>query len=71
MNSVPPLDPMPPEPPEDARITKGKALVEMMWWSLAKRIVRLAADHYKWDEEQLVQATELFLRPGDYRVTIL
>ena len=62
---------MPPEPPPDPRIAKGKDLVEMMWWSLAKRIMRMAADHYKWDDEQLKDATELFLRPGDYRVNVL
>ena len=47
---------------------RGKQLVEQLWWSLAKRIVRIAGDMYKWDDDQWRQATELFLRPNDYKV---
>ncbi len=53
---------------EDPRVTKGKKLVELIWWTLAKKIVKTAGEHYKWDDEAWRDATELFLRPNDYRV---
>ena len=56
---------------EDLRITKGKALAEMIWWSLAKRIVKIAGEHYKWDDDQWKEATEIFLRPNDYKVLVI
>ena len=53
---------------EDIRIKKGKYLAELMWWSLAKRIVRIASEHYKWDDDHLRDISEIFLRPNDYKV---
>lgn len=53
---------------EDERVKKGKKLAEMIWWSLAKRIVLLAGEMYGWDDERWRDATELFLRPSDYKV---
>ena len=53
---------------EDVRVKKGKYLAELMWWSLAKRIVRIASEHYKWDDEHLRDISEIFLRPNDYKV---
>ena len=61
----------PPQEPTDARVTKGAALAEMLWWSLAKRIIKIAGEHYGWKDEQWTAASELFLRPNDYKVTIL
>ena len=56
------------DPSQDPRVQKGKEFVEMIWWSLAKRIVRIAGDHYKWDDTQWREAQENFLRPNDYKV---
>ena len=55
---------------ENENVKKGIALVEQVWWSLAKRIVFLAGNLYKWDEEQWRTANEKFLRPNDYKVVI-
>lgn len=52
----------------DERMTKGIELAEQVWWSLAKRIIFLAGNLYKWDEEQWRTANEKFLRPNDYKV---
>ena len=56
---------------DDPRIQKGQAFAELLWWSLAKRIVKLAGEHYKWDDEQWREASEIFLRPNDYKVVVL
>ncbi len=56
---------------EDPRVTKGKKLVELIWWTLAKKIVKTAGEHYKWDDEAWRDATELFLRPNDYKVVVI
>jgi hypothetical protein len=53
---------------ENENVKKGIVLVEQLWWSLAKRIVFLAGNLYKWDEEQWREANEKFLRPNDYKV---
>jgi hypothetical protein len=50
------------------RIEKGRAFAEIVWWSLAKRIVKIAGEHYNWTDEQWNQAYEIFLRPNDYSV---
>ena len=55
---------------DDYRVVKGKTLVEMLWWSLAKKIVKLAGEHYKWNEETWKEASEIFLRPNDYKVVV-
>jgi len=56
---------------ENPRILKGKLLAEMVWWSLAKRIVKIAGEHYKWNDDQWKETTELFLRPNDYKAVVL
>jgi hypothetical protein len=60
----------PPLPPQqlNERVERGKQFAEMLWWQLAKRIVRLAGEHYLWTDEQWLTATEIFLRPSDYQV---
>ncbi len=64
MESKEPMEPM------DIRIQKGKAFIEHYWRSLASRIVKIAGEHYKWDDDQWRDAMELFLRPGDYIVKV-
>ena len=54
----------------EERISRGVTLAEQVWWSLAKKIVFLAGNHYKWDEEQWREANEKFLRQNDYKVFI-
>ena len=56
---------------EDPRVTKGKKLAELIWWSLAKRIVSLAGEEYGWDDEQWSTVGQLFLRPNDYFVKVI
>ena len=53
---------------DEQRMQKGKRFLEHIWWMLAKRIVRIAGDHYEWTEEEWLSAMDLFLRPGDYTV---
>ena len=55
---------------DEIRLDKGKRFIEHLWWSLAKRIVRIAGDHYQWTEEEWKSAMEIFLRPGDYKVML-
>lgn len=55
---------------EDARVKKGIMLAEQMWWALAKRIVFLAGELYKWDDAQWRDANDFFLRPNDYKVVL-
>jgi hypothetical protein len=55
----------------DPRVAKGKKLAELMWWSLAKRIVSLAGEEYKWTDEQWEQVGLVFLRPNDYFVVTI
>jgi hypothetical protein len=52
----------------EKRIAEGRQFAEFIWWSLAKRIVLIAGDLYKWDESQWESAQELFLRSNDYKV---
>jgi hypothetical protein len=57
--------------PTDPRVTRGAKLVEMIWWSLAKRIVLLAGDMYGWNKEQQQEVWNSFLRPMDYTVEVI
>ena len=57
--------------PEDARVTTGKKLAELLWWSLAKRIMSLAGEEYEWTDEQWAAAGQIFLRPNDYFVVAI
>ena len=51
-------------------VTQGKEIAELLWWSLAKRIMGLAENLYKWDETQWQDANEKFLKPSDYKVVM-
>jgi hypothetical protein len=55
---------------ENSRVIKGKQFLEHVWWSLAKHILRVAREHYKWDDDTLKEFTDIFLRPADYRVIV-
>ncbi len=55
---------------ESERVQKGKQIAEQIWWSLAKRILRIAGDLYKWDDNDWREAQEIFLRPNDYFVVV-
>lgn len=52
------------------RIQRGKKFAEQLWWSLAKRIVRMAGELYKWDDKEWQEFQDLFLRPNDYSVVL-
>jgi hypothetical protein len=55
---------------ESQRIEKGKAFAELIWWTLAKSIVKKAGELYNWNDDQWKDANELFLRPNDYKVSL-
>ena len=59
------------DPSMDARVKKGKEFMEFLWWSYAKRIVRLAGEHFQWTDEQWREASERFLKPTDYTVSVI
>jgi len=52
----------------EKRIADGKQFAEFLWWTLAKRIVGIAGELYKWDESQWEVIKEKFLRNNDYAV---
>ena len=52
----------------EKRIADGIQFADFIWWSLAKRIVLLAGELYKWDEAEWESAQEIFLRSNDYKV---
>jgi hypothetical protein len=54
----------------DNPVTQGKEIAELLWWSLAKRIMGLAGNLYKWDDERWRDMSEIFLRPNDYKVEV-
>jgi len=53
----------------EQRIADGIQFAELLWWTLAKRIVGIAGDLYKWNDEEWEKAQELFLRSNDYQVS--
>ena len=55
---------------KEKRVEKGKVFLEHIWRALASRIVKLAGEHYKWNEEEWREAIDLYCRPGDYKVVI-
>ena len=55
---------------EDLAVRRGLDFAELVWWSLAKRIVSLLGQHLKWDDEQWQSMQEKFLRPNDYKAVI-
>jgi hypothetical protein len=58
------------KPKMNPEVLKGKLLAEQLWWRLAKRIVEIAGNHYKWDDARWNAIAEVFLRPNDYQVTV-
>ena len=52
------------------RVERGLQFIEKLWWQLAKRIMLMAGELYKWDNEQWKEMQELFLRPNDYKVVL-
>jgi len=52
----------------EKRIADGIQFADFIWWSLAKRIVLLAGELYKWDDSEWESAQEIFLRSNDYKV---
>lgn len=52
----------------EKRIAEGVKFAEFMWWTLAKRIVGIAGDLYKWDDSEWEVVKEKFLRSNDYTV---
>ncbi len=55
---------------DDQSVVKGKVFAEQLWWRLAKRIIEIAGNHYKWDDARWTEITETFLRPNDYYVKV-
>jgi hypothetical protein len=54
----------------EQRIADGIQCAEFIWWSLAKRIMGIAGNLYKWDDERWRDMSEIFLRPNDYKVEL-
>ncbi len=52
------------------RVERGRKFAELVWWKLAKRILQIAGEHYKWDNDQWKEMTDFFLRPNDYKIII-
>jgi hypothetical protein len=52
----------------EERIAHGTQFAEFVWWSLAKRIVLLAGEFYKWNDDEWQIAKDIFLRSNDYAV---
>jgi hypothetical protein len=55
---------------ENTRLENGIEFAELIWWMFAKAIVKKAGELYKWNDEQWIQANEIFLRPNDYKVIL-
>ena len=55
---------------QDPRVEKGAKLLEQIWWRTAKRILLIAAEHYGWDDDQLIAAQDIFLKSSHYYVTV-
>ena len=54
----------------DSRMRDVVHLAEMIWWTLAKNIVRHAGELYKWTDEDWTRAQDIFLRNNDYKVVV-
>lgn len=50
------------EPPIDPRVAKGAEFAELVWYTLAKRILTIARDHYGWPPEKEAEMVTQFLR---------
>ena len=54
----------------NTNVDKGREFAERFWFSLAKRILKIAGEHYKWDDVVWEENINIFLRSSDYRVDI-
>ena len=54
----------------DLAVRHGLDFAELVWWTLAKRIVNVLGQHLKWDEDQWREAQDKFLKPNDYKAQI-
>lgn len=50
------------------RIRQGSAILSVVWFEVAKRVVETAIRIYEVDSEQASALKRVFLRPGDYTV---
>jgi hypothetical protein len=55
---------------ESQRMKDGTKFAEDVWWALARSIVKIAGEHYKWDKDEWAAAIDKFLRPNDYKVIL-
>ena len=49
---------------------EGLQMIEMMWYSIAIKIVSMAIEVYKLDEEQAAALKDVFLKPNDYTASL-
>jgi hypothetical protein len=54
----------------DSRVRSGTRLLEMFWYITADRIVNKAIAFYKLDDERAEALRRVYLRPGDYTVSV-
>jgi hypothetical protein len=54
----------------DPSVRRGLEFAELVWWTLAKRIVNVLGQHLKWDEDQWREAQDKFLKPNTYKAQI-
>jgi hypothetical protein len=52
------------------RVERGRKFAELVWWRFAKRILQIAGEHYKWDDDEWKAMTDFFLRPNDYKIIV-
>lgn len=55
----------------DDRMRRGVEFAEMLWFSFAQRIFRMAAELYGWDQKRQTALEEVYLRPNDYLVEVI
>lgn len=55
---------------DDPAVRRGLAFAELVWWTLAKRIVNVVGQHLKWDEDQWITMQEKFLKSNDYKAVL-
>ena len=55
---------------EDPRIQEGLTIVQSLWYGIAVKIVNLAIEVYGLDLEQARALRDVYLRPGDYTVSL-
>lgn len=49
---------------------EGINMIEMMWYSIAIKIVSMAIEVYNLDDEQAAALKDVFLKPNDYIVSL-